>query len=382
VVFEQAVLMGALALLTALLARADRPAGTIVAAGSTVMAGIVLWAPRPFLIGLIGTAVLLLLVERRRSPWWLVPVLWVWVNSHGSFPLGIAWLVARYVGAAIDERRRPRWLEPYALAFVVGLAVAAVNPLGPRLLAFPLVVQAHHKVFQLIIEWRSPNFQLGYALAALTALSVGLLFLLRRGAPWADVLPVVGFLVAGLISERNLPFAAIVLAPALGRALSAGTSPPVARPANPSGLPPPVVPALVIAGIALVVFSTRTSPVDLNGYPVAGERYLAAHGLLTTGHRIAAADVVGDFREFVEGPKGNVFIDDRYDMFPTAVVDDSQAIAAGQGTALDVLRRRNIDIVLWKRGEGPMSLLHAVGGWRTIYSDAHWEIMQRTPSLS
>ncbi|MHB8466221.1 MAG: hypothetical protein ACYDH6_03410 [Acidimicrobiales bacterium] len=382
VVFEQGVLMALLAFITAVLARTGKATGTLIAAGVSVIGGAVLWASRPFMFGLLGIALLLFVVERRRSPWWLVPLMWVWVNSHGSFPLGAAWLAARYIGAACDQRRRPRWLEPYALAFGVGLAASMLNPLGPRLLAFPLVVQSRHAVFQLIVEWRSPNFQLGYAFVTLVALSIGLLVVLRRGAPWGDVLPLVGFLGAGLISERNLPFAAVVIAPILARALSS----PVAAPADNgpqtpfggrNGLPPPVVPALAIVAIVLLVQAGRAAPLDLSGYPQAGERYLARAGLLGPGHRIATRDVDGNYRELVEGPRRSVFIDDRYDMFPVAVVDDSQTIAVGQGSALDALKRWNIDVVVWKRGQGPTTLLHAVGGWRTAWSDAKWEILVR-----
>ncbi len=33
--------------------------------------------------------VTLLVAEGGLSPWVLVPVFWIWVNTHGSFPLGL-----------------------------------------------------------------------------------------------------------------------------------------------------------------------------------------------------------------------------------------------------------------------------------------------------
>ena len=379
IVFEHGVIAAALAFVIAVLARTGRGAGTVVAAGVSVFAGAGLWAPRPFMFGLLGLGLLVLIVERRWSPWWLVPLVWVWVNTHGSFPLGLAWLAAVYVGAGLDARARPRWLERYVVAFIVGMVVSAANPLGPRLLAFPLVAQQRHKVFQLIIEWRSPNFQSGYAFVTLIALAIGLVFILRRGTPWSDALPLVGFVAAGLIAERNLPFAAVVLAPVLARALTGAPEqpPPAVRsPAN-RGLPPPVIPALVIVGVVLGIQALRAAPLDLSGYPQAGERYMRQAGLLTPAHRIAAADIVGNYRELVEGAHRTVFIDDRYDMFPVNVVNDSQTIATGQGTALDALKRWNIDVVVWHRGQGPTTLLRAVGGWHVGWSDARWEILVR-----
>ncbi len=227
--------------------------------------------------------------------------------------------------------------------------------------------------------------------------------MLRAPARWADVLPFVGFLAAGLIAVRNLPFAAVVLAPMLGRALSSvsSTDPGVAGPSpeetpggtaraptatsadtaraprGPGGLPPPVVPALGIAGVALIAIAMRNPPLDLSNYPTAGEQYLATHGLLSPPHRIATSDVVGDYRELAEGAHHNVFIDDRYDMFPPSLVDDSQAIVNGQAAALPALNRWHIDVILWRKGEGPLALLRAVGGWHTVWSYSTWEIVVR-----
>ena len=70
-----------------------------------------------------------------------MPIVWVWVNSHGSFPLGMLWLVLVTAGAWIDRRRISLL---YMVAFGLGLVAAAINPLGPKLLVFPVdcVVQA------------------------------------------------------------------------------------------------------------------------------------------------------------------------------------------------------------------------------------------------
>ena len=39
-------------------------------------------------------------MEGRLDPRWLLPIGWVWVNSHGSFPLGVVLLVVAAVGPA------------------------------------------------------------------------------------------------------------------------------------------------------------------------------------------------------------------------------------------------------------------------------------------
>src|SRR5690606_32912321 len=53
----------------------------VVAAGS--------WAERPLMVGLVGFALVVLAGEGRLEARWLLPVGWIWLNSHGSFPLGV-----------------------------------------------------------------------------------------------------------------------------------------------------------------------------------------------------------------------------------------------------------------------------------------------------
>ena len=207
--------------LLARLARTGSALRTLFAGGLAIGIGLGYWAQRPLLFGLIAFAVTVTVVERRLNPWWLVPVVWVWVNSHGSFPLGLLWLGAVAFGAAIDNRAWPTDVAQYADAFLVGLAVAAINPLGPRLLWFPLTAGDKREVFRTIVEWRSPDFQTTSGLIALVCIGASLVVLLRTRLPWRDLVPIVGFLALGLLSLRNVTLIAVVFAPVLGRALAA-----------------------------------------------------------------------------------------------------------------------------------------------------------------
>ena len=103
------VLVGALAATLAGLAwTLLRPAEGLVIRlfliGIFLTIGAGLWAERPFVVGLLGLALLLLAMEGRLAPRWLLPIGWVWVNSHGSFPLGIVLLVVAALGQRLDGR--------------------------------------------------------------------------------------------------------------------------------------------------------------------------------------------------------------------------------------------------------------------------------------
>lgn len=379
VVLLQGALTAALALLIARLARTGAALRTMVSGGAAVLFGAIYWSPRPLIIGLLGLSLLVTVVEAEASPWWLLPITWVWVNAHGSFPLGLAWLGATLLGEMIDTRtlRRRRW--PYVVAELGGLALAAINPLGPRLLTFPLEVGDKAAVFRNVIEWRSPNFQTTDGLFALALITVALVVLCRARLAWRDTLPAVGFLALGLLSLRNIAPAAVVLAPVLGRALRREGD----RPAPVEGIRRRLnLAAAGVLGLLLLVFvvtSLRGTGLDLSTYPTKADEWLAAHGRLDPGHhRLAEQDVVGCYLILLRGSAGRVFIDDRVDMYPVAVSQAYDALLHAAPGAADVLDRYGVDTVVWDRHLGLQAVLLGHGGWQLAYQDVSWVVLTRT----
>ena len=370
VVLEQAVLMALLAGLMATLARAGTPLRTALAAGVAVGAGVAWWTPRPLLFGLVGMALTVLVVERRASPWWLVPIVWVWANTHGSFALGLLWLLARLVGLWLDrDDASPR----YVLGFAGGLVAALVNPFGPRLLTFAATLGQKRAVFRGIVEWHSPNFQNGDGLFTLVFLGAALVILLRTRVPWRDLLPVVGFVALGLLALRNLPVAAIVIAPALGRSLQPEQESSRGRPRLNWAF------VAVIAG-AMVLFAAASQShqaLDLGSYPVAATRYLDREGLLRAPHRLAHQDIVGDYLILYYYRRGaRVFVDDRYDMYPARVSDDYTDLLRVRSDPEQVLDRYRVDVVLWADGQPLVTvLLHE--GWHRAFARSGWVVLTR-----
>jgi len=204
----------------------------------------------------------------------------------------------------------------YAVGMVAGLAVSVLNPLGPKLLTFPLAVQHKASVFKTIVEWHSPNFQTAAGEFTLVFLVIALLILFRRGISWTDSIPIVGMLAASLIAQRNLPLAAVVMAPALGRAMAPSRDhPPTAR----RDASMVNMAFAVVLGLAFAIFTAgiyRQAPLNLKSYPVSAINFLERSGLRGPTHRVAQQDVVGCFFDLEFGDQARVFVDDRYDMFP------------------------------------------------------------------
>ena len=379
VVLEQALLMGGLAWLVVRLARAGSPARTALAGLIAVGMGALLWSPRPLLFGLVCMALMVTIVERRKTTWLLVPVVWLWVQSHGSFPLGLAWLGARAVGEALDWRAWPRDAMSYVGAFVAGLVVSVVNPLGARLLAFPLTLGGKREAFRTIIEWRSPNFQEGGPRAALVFLVLALLLFTRVRLAWRDVVPVVGFLALGLLAMRNLPVAAVVFAPVLGRALRRPEAAPGRRPPTTGHDRVNRAVAATLA-VAFVLFgaSIWSKPgLRLDAYPVAAADFVDKQGLFAAPHRVVHQDFVGNFVELRYGHWDPVFIDDRYDMYPLDVSRDYGRLLGARPEALGVLDRRSVDVVLWEKDQPLTNLLQVSGLWEQIYAEGDWVVFRR-----
>lgn len=378
VVLEQAVLVALLAWLVVRLARGGTPLRTALAGIVSVGVGTALWTARPLLFGLICMALTITVVERRRSVWLLVPVVWLWVNSHGSFPLGLAWLGSRALGEALDWRAWPREAWRYLGGFGAGLVVSVVNPLGVRLLAFPLTLGEKSEAFRNITEWRSPDFSRGGGYFALFFLALALLLLVRARITWRDAVPVVAFLAASLLAARNIGPLAVVLAPVLGRAVRRSDTPAV-PPGRSGGNPRMNRAVLATIATAFVIFGTLaliSDPIDTVGYPEESVTWLEGQGLLAEPHRLAHQEFVGNYLTLRYGDEARVFVDDRFDMYPLALSRDYRTLLDGGPATMAILERREIDVVLWWR-QLPLVQILRSSGWQEVFGEKDYVVLQR-----
>lgn len=175
-------------------------------------------AERPLLVGFIGVGLCVLAVDDRLDPRWLLPFGWVWVSSHGSFPLGLAVVGAAMVGAILD--RGPWDTERRALAWLAGgVVLGAANPLGPRLLWFPVELLGRTELLRHnVAEWKPFGLEVPGAYAALALVVLAAWGLVRQWS-WRDGGIVILFVVAAATSRRNVPLAVLVVAPVVARSL-------------------------------------------------------------------------------------------------------------------------------------------------------------------
>ena len=365
----QGLLYALLAGLVARLVRTGSPWRTALAGALAIGLGLVYWSPRPLAFGLLGLAATVLVVERRRPWWWLLPIVWVWVNSHGSFVLGLGWLVLVAGGERLDGRRRPDVL-PWLGGFLAGLVVACLNPLGPRLLVFPLAVLSRREAFSHVAEWRSPSFS-GAAGGLTLVCLVGVVVVVARARPpWRDLLPVVAFAGAALAAQRNLPMAGVVAAPVLARCLR---PPPTAIVEERRPDVHLAIAALLGALALLFVVVAAVGPAfALEGYPVR------AAALVEPGVKVATTDIAAGYLILDRGEDARVLMDDRVDLHPVRLAKDYVRLLDGKPDALALLDRYGADAVLWETDTALHAQLAASGsGWRRVGVRDGWAVWVR-----
>jgi hypothetical protein len=329
------------------------------------------WVERPLLFGLLSLCLLLLAGEGRLDPRWLLPAMWLWVNTHGSFPLGLVAIGLMAVGRRLDHESPTT--EVRALKWAVyGTLLGGINPLGPRLLVFPIELLRTQSVLSNIVEWQAPTFVHVGQRAFLILLALAIIAVVRRPS-WRACLPLVVFAAASLLGARNVVVAGIVFVPGLARGLAdIGTITgkerrPIFR---------PMAAALALVGVLAVVITASGSVYSFNGYPVAAVTWAQREGLLGPGARLVSQDYVGNYLESRFGTDVKVFIDDRYDMFPASVVDDYVRLNHGEPGWQEVLDRNGATAVLWAVDQPLGQLLAVSPNWRVVYSDQSFLIAE------
>jgi hypothetical protein len=348
----------------------------VVACGITLaaLAGIYsLWSERPLLIGVLFFLVLLWVVEVPdslvgRHPVIVLPVLfWLWANVHGSFALGFAYLALHLLGSWVDGHRpwdgRERLL---LIGAAVGFALTFVNPYGVELVLFPVALLSRGDILSHVIEWRSPDFRkiYGFALGVWVAVYIGALARGRNRVTRRDLIVTVPMLFLAFWALRNVALAPLVGLPVVARAYARDHE-------RPDGARR----TIVVGALALIVFlglviglrASQQRDFAFATYPVKAMNYVDHNGLL--GTRLLTSDSDAGYVILEYAPKQRVFIDDRYDMYPTRLIYDYFTIADGKPGWSKLLDRYRVETIVWAPGSTLAAELDASPDWVRVHRD-------------
>jgi hypothetical protein len=365
---------GAITMLSYRLARrlaGDRVRAALVAVVA-YLATFVVFSERPLAFGLLLALVVVWIVEVpnsriARRPLVALPIIfWLWANVHGSFALGVVYIGLHVLGRALDGERpwRDRSRDLVAGTFL-GLVVSLANPYGPRLLMFPVQLMGRGQVLSQVVEWRSPDFRspVGMAFGAWLVVLIAALALSSHRPTRRDVLVAVPFVLLALWAERNIGLAVLFTLPIASRAVATPRTRPDSRSMLSAVALLVVVCLFAVSGVAAV----GQSDFQVASYPSESMTYLQTHGLL--GERLFTTDAWAGYTILRFWPKQRVFLDDRYDMFPKAVVADYTDVADGHPNWQAVLDRHKVQVIVWQPKRALSQLLAESPHWRRVHAD-------------
>lgn len=366
-----------------------------------VLAGWDNWTLRPQTLALLPAAAFVALIgeylDGRAGPRWLaiLPVLMlVWVNTHGSFVLGVGLLGLAFLGTLIDAlpsktpaamTARTRLLPLGAASLATGLAVL-VNPRGPGIIAYVSGLTSNPAVQQWILEWQPPTNSLhfqnsGFWFFALLLLLAVLMARAPRRAPTTDLLWYCGTAWLAIGAIRNVMWFALVMLPLLADLFAQHM-----RTRTPLRMPPAFAAIFGTIGvIALLATLPWFSPARYLGsehlFADAGRYRLLLSSTTPVGATewLAQNPIPGRFWTDMSYtsyttwrlPERQIFTDMRIELFPEQIWLQYFDMSEGTQRSLELLDQWQVTHLLisrtWQKELG--ELLERSPGWCKRYED-------------
>jgi hypothetical protein len=327
----------------------------------------------------------------------------VWVNSHGSFAIGLVclgiWVMEASWEVIKTRLRAGRWRDISLLyqpgaALLVALLACLVNPRGPGILAYLGSIGGNPVIQTMVVEWAPPTFDTLHGELFLIGLllSASVLALSARRPSLFQMLTFVGFGALGLKTGRGAVWFGIVMAPVLA-----------------DHLPSLFEEAQSLLGRTLT--SEQEDQHTLLNYSLGGLVLLGAlislpwfkdmlhlpgekGGLLSSETPVAATEFLlrehppgplfhemsfGSYLIWAAQPGYPVFIDPRIELYPPEIWRDYIAISAGQAdwdTRLDAYAINTL--MISPQTQAPLyAAAQASDRWRLIYQDPSAAIFAR-----
>jgi hypothetical protein len=413
VLFQTAVITATYALLLWL---ARRISGSWrIAALATLFAaaqGLNDWNVRPQTISFLVGALFLNAIgayrhKPRRALLALFPAgMLIWVNSHGSFPLGLLLLGLWVADEAWIAFHTGQWRDLPAPVLALGITAVAclLNPRGIGVLGYITAMTSDPVIQNLVTEWLPPTFETlgGQLFLGGLLLSAAVLALSSRRPTPSQLLTFLVFSALGLRTSRGIVWFGLAMAPVLAGHLGKMGVWVSGREGEGERLPQDIGAAIptpqsgiantlnaVLVGLLLLgaVFSL---PWFKGLWPLAPEKA----GLISAETPIAATEVL--LRERPEGPLFHamsfgsyliweaqpeypVFVDPRIELYPAELWLDYIRISAAIPGWEEQLEGYGIQTLMLSPQEqaGLIQAAQASGQWQEIYSDTTSIILVR-----
>lgn len=354
------------------------------------------WNVRPQAVSYLYGALLLLSIFEFRSSQqrrWLViiPVVMAfWVNSHGSFPIGLVifgiWLADESWKVLTGWIRNRQWqfeeLIPAGTALILAVLGCLINPRGIGFVSYLSMMAGNSIVQNYILEWMPPNFNSleGIIFFSLFIASAVLLAVSPRRPGFYQIITFIIFGILGLKYIRGIIWYGIVMAPVVTDHLAALMTQAGIKPA-----PKPDAQARrlnLIFVSALLLLAVLSLPWFKPFWPVVPEKA----GLISAETPVTATQFMLDhhlppevFHDMAFGsylmwnaqPDYKVFVDSRIELYPIEIWDDYLMISNGISGWEEKLDRYGVNTLMLEpvKQAGLIKAASASSEWIEVYRD-------------
>jgi len=356
------------------------------------------WGVRPQTFSLLFASLFLLILERSSAHenllWYTLPITLMWVNLHGGYAIGIAFMFLFIVGDLVDvalgfqkwSESRAR-LQKLVLALAACLAIIPLNPYGFRMYGYPVETVSSSSIQSYISEWLSPNFHDGMFLPLLLMLLA--IFVAAAVSPLRlrprELLLLAATTWAALHSARHIAIFVLVAAPLLSRLIYAWLSQNrgAAFPAKPAS----AIPILRLCnGIVLAAFLAFTQirvRQVVNGQSGAEARTLPSAAVSFFSNNQLPGPLLnyynwGGYLIWKLYPAYRVYIDGRSDLYGDAFMDQAGATYnISNESWREPLEKWQIRSVILPPNAPLVSALRCQIGWKEVYGDPQAVIFEK-----
>jgi len=373
VVLAAAAIAAAFGLLTRFLLREWQPNAVLIA----VLCAVLLTTPHilarphvlalPVMVGWIAT--LIRAVDTRTSPpLFLLPLMTLWANLHGSFTFGLA-MIAPIACDALwraPHAERLGVVRQWVLFALLAVGAACLNPYGPEAILVTFRTIALGGALTTITEWRSQDFTHLGAFEIIMLAAFGLALYRGVTLPWLRIVMLLGVLHLSLSQVRHADLLGMLAPIFLARPLAEQFA---AIAANRMGTtlrgvwPPAATLLLLIAVTGLASLRNDISP------PARITPAAAVHSIDATKVGPILNDYdFGGYLDFVGIPP---FIDGRSELYGQSYIlrYDRALSLQNLPDLLRLLDEYRIQATLLAPSTPAVALLDRLPDWKRIYAD-------------
>jgi len=371
----------------------------------SIVLGVYAWSVRPQAISFLLGAIFLYTIQRYRStsnPLLLavLPVgMLVWVNSHGSFPVGLM-LLSIWFGDEFWQAFLARWRGVHtsqkkvmisALVLFLSAAICLLNPRGFGIATYLISMGSNPTVQNTVPEWLPPSITspIGPLFFTSILFTAVVLVISPRKVTFYQLAGFVAFTALGLWTTRGVVWFGLVMAPILASNLAAISDSLPAR--NKQNKLHPRRSLLNIGLLSLLLALALVSlPWFRSSIPVRGDyRSLVTRDTPTESIKFLMENqpegrvfndmAFGSYMIWAAQPDYQVFADPRIELFPEEIWNDYQVIsrtAPGWEDKLDQYEVRTL--VLNPEAQAALTEKAVQSrGWQLVYQDQTTQIFQR-----